>query len=234
MQIKRSLPLSAVLASTAEFAGACAPAVELDPAPRANEIEAGPGEGAAEVEVGVRMVARVDAWNARPEDLDEEVTPVLVTISNGSTVPLRIRYNEFQLVSANGQRFAAMPPFLLEGEVSVPVTTPFFPGTGFEVAPYLSPFYPGISPFAGPFAADPLYYDTYFPAFREIELPTTDMLARALPEGVVAPGGEVTGFLYFQEVGDEAERVSYRAELVNALTGEPFGVVAIPFVERDS
>lgn len=124
MQMKWSLPPSAVLASSAVLAGACAPAVELEPAPRANEIEAGPGEGAAAVEAGVRMVARVDAWDARPEDLDEEVTPVLVTISNGSTVPLRIRYNEFQLVSASGQRFAAMPPFLLEGEVSVPVTTP--------------------------------------------------------------------------------------------------------------
>lgn len=202
----------------------------LAPAPGAQPAP-GPGQGAVAMEAGVRMEARVDAWDARPANLEDAVTPVLVEITNNSSSPMLVRYNAFQLVGPQDQTFSAIPPFDLEAEVTQPVTTPAFTYTGFGVAPYLSPYYPGVDPFVGDFAFDAGYYGTHFPAFREIDLPTADMVQMALPEGVLEPGGSVTGFLYFQDVGDaDVPRVVYTAELVNARTGQQFGTVEIPFV----
>ena len=219
------------LAITAGFAlGACAPQADLEPAPQANPV-AGRGEGAAATEAGVRVVARTDAWSATPENLGTQVTPILVEVENNSDVPLRLRYDAFQLMGSQ-RTFAAIPPFLVGGEVTQPVTTPYYTGTGFTVAEYLSPYYPGVPTFADPsFAYDPLYYDTYYPQFRDIDLPTEDMLQRALPEGVLDPQGRTAGFLYFENVGAEGDvnRVSFQAELINARTGEQFGTITIPF-----
>jgi hypothetical protein len=55
------------------------------------------------------------------------------------------------------------------------------------------------------------------------------MIVKALPEGVLEPGGRVTGFVYFEEVED-VPRVRFVAQLVNASTGARFGTLTIPFV----
>lgn len=55
-------------------------------------------------------------------------------------------------------------------------------------------------------------------------------LARALPEGVIEPGGKVSGFVYFPGVGADVKRVRLRADLVNAQTGETLVPLALPFV----
>ncbi|HET7321633.1 MAG TPA: hypothetical protein VFI96_03990 [Longimicrobiaceae bacterium] len=224
--------MTACAIALAAAVSGCTPGPELSPAPRANEVS-GPGEAATAVEAGVRMMASVDAWEARPDNLEEEVTPILVRITNGSTMPLRVRYDAFQLVSPTGERFAAIPPFDLEGAVPTNPVTPFYPPTAFGVAPYLSPFYPDLTPFTGPFDLDPDYYDTYFPLLAELELPTVDMLQRALPEGVLSAGGVVQGFLYFQEVGESVPGVTFTAALIDARNGNAFGTISIPFNEMD-
>lgn len=179
------------------------------------------------------MEARVDAWSAQPENLAQEATPIRVRIMNRSGNPLRIRYNDFHLVGPDGKSFAAIPPYNLQGEVTKPINNLATPATGFTVAPYLTGYYPGITSFAGPFAYDAAYYGTYAPRFRQINLPTEQMLQLALPEGVVDPTGEVSGFLYFESVGDlDVSRVQLRAELVNAQTGQKFGDITIPFVVK--
>lgn len=215
----------------AALLGACSQP-ELSPAPAANAVP-GLGQGAVATEAGVRVEARTDAWSARPENLETEVTPILVRITNQSSMPLRLRYNEFHLVGPGGQSFAAIPPFSLEGEVTRPINRPAFASTGFSVAPYLGGYYPGITRFGGAFAPDPIYYGTYGTRFRDLELPTDQMLELALAEGVLDPGGEVQGFLYFEEAGELANRVSFRTELVNASTGDQFGTATIPFVVRE-
>jgi hypothetical protein len=69
---------------------------------------------------------------------------------------------------------------------------------GFYVAPYLRRHYPFFTPFNGPFLHDPFYYDSFHPAMKRVSLPTGDMVQKALPEGVLEPGGRITGFLYLE------------------------------------
>jgi hypothetical protein len=100
---------------------------------------------------------------------------------------------------------------------------------GFYVAPYGSTLYPTMPTYAGEFPYDPIYYNTYYPRYRHVELPTPDMLARSLPEGVLEPGGRMAGYLYFEPVPEDAEAVRFEVQLVDAKTGQPFGAIAIPF-----
>ena len=54
------------------------------------------------------------------------------------------------------------------------------------------------------------------------------MRERAIPEGVIQPGGQVSGFLYFRRIPQDIERVTLRAELMNGLDGKGFGEVRVP------
>lgn len=84
----------------------CGP--RLFPAPGAQEVD-GPGAGATTKAKGIRLTARAGAWEGRPPDLAEHVTPMLVTIANDGAVPIRIRYRNFQLVSDRFVSHAALP-----------------------------------------------------------------------------------------------------------------------------
>ena len=50
-----------------------------------------------------------------------------------------------------------------------------------------------------------------------------------MPEGVLADGQRVEGFMYFEKIGDRATRVRLQNELVNADTGELITTASIPF-----
>jgi hypothetical protein len=63
---------------------------------------------------------------------------------------------------------------------------------------------------------------------RGLELPTSDMLQRALPEGVLAPGGRISGFVYFDHVLDVVH-VTFVAHLIE-VGGDELGMIGIPFV----
>jgi hypothetical protein len=90
-------------------------ATTLRPAPGAN---VGPGDGAVAADEGARIEARTETWSAFPDHLTDEVTPVLVTTTNESNAPLRIRYDEFHLVGPAVKTFAALPPFDITGTVT--------------------------------------------------------------------------------------------------------------------
>ena len=221
----RTLSLMLVLA----LAG-CA-ATEIKPAPVANQLP-GPGQGAIAQANNVVVEARADAWEWRPEDLTREVTPLLVTVRNNSDRPISIQYSRFQLVTNDGRTLRALPPFDIRGSVTKRVGTLGYPYSGFSVYPGLSPYYTDVTPVADPigFGFDPLYYDTYYSELVQIQLPTDDMLERALPEGVLDPGGEVTGFLYMQNVGEQTARLEFQYNVIDASTGEQFASIEIPFV----
>ncbi len=42
------------------------------------------------------------------------------------------------------------------------------------------------------------------------------MLRKAIPEGVIAPGGHVAGFLYFAKVAPDTPEANFTAKLVDA------------------
>lgn len=83
--------------------------------------------------------------------------------------------------------------------------TAYYPPIGFRYAPYLSPYFIGAPIYGGRFATNPLYWDRYEPVMKTVSLPTVDMLRKALPEGVLEPGGRLDGFVYFEGVGAEVD-----------------------------
>lgn len=201
---------------------------QLVPAPEAVRAPDAPGTAAVGTAAGARVVVSADAWDGVPEDL-QTVTPIFVKIENGTDVPLRLRYSELVLVSDMGPTFAAVPPFDVEGKEIVQAPPPPYPYAGFHVAPHLDPFYPHLRPFGGRFVYDPFYYDRYYPQLQQVDLPTPDMIRKALPEGVLNAGGRVSGFVYFERVRGGVERVDFLMELVNAKTEQPFAQVRVPF-----
>lgn len=183
---------------------------------------------------GVSVSVKADSWQGWPAPLTE-VIPLLVTVQNRSSTPIRLRYQEFQLVPPRGAARTALPPFNIRGTETTAVGTAGvaaapYPYTidGFLVAPYMAPFYPHLHPFAGPFVFDPVFYSTYYPVFLDISLPTRDMVVKALPEGVLQPGGTITGYVYFQGNDVAGERATLRMDVIEASNGRTLGTARIP------
>lgn len=206
---------------------ACAGRPQLEVAPGAQPAPRAPESGAEAMAAGVTVIARPNAWTGVPTEL-EEVTPVLVTLENNGNHPIQVRYDEFALVASTGQQYAAIPPFDVRGTEVEPLSR--YGLDGFYVAPHLAPYYPWARIYRDPFPYDPLYYRRYGPRNVRIELPTGDMVQKALPEGVLTPGNRITGFLYFQNVGDDVSRVDLIANMVDPTTAQIIGTARIPFV----
>lgn len=208
---------------------------EIRPAPQAREAS-GPGWGAVDRVAGVRMTAASGAWREYVPAA-AGVTPVKVTVENRGERPVRIRYGDFALMSPAGERFSALSPFGLDprGEslaaAAGPVTDPeFLYDDSFRLSPYASSVYPGLHVYGKPFDFETGYYRRYSFLREEVPGVTPEMIARALPEGVLEPGGRLEGFVYFEEVDPDLERVRFRADLVDPRDGTRFGEISIPFV----
>lgn len=240
----RRLSTALALSLLALFvASGCASSAELEPAPAATAVD---DTTAVDRVAGVRM--RVDGAPdvALPEGTENAVTPVRVVIENQGDDPLRIRLRELRLIERDGEENVALPPLQLDAEVPEGVL-PAFGASRFSLAPRYAPFYagggartglprPGVAtgPFpswTGPFDADPYYSPTYYPRWAD-PLPTAEMVSRALPEGVLSPGGSVDGLLFFEGISPLEDRVLFVADLVNARTGAVMGTLRIPFEVR--
>jgi hypothetical protein len=204
---------------------------KLIPAPGV-AVAPGPGNGAMANAAGVRVVARAQAWQWDPSDLNTKVTPILVELQNDSDHPVLVRYNRISLTDADQHRFNVMPPYDIDATLTEPYTVqnPYYGFDRFTVAPYLSRWYPRFSRYNGAFAYDATYYSPYMTRYRDIRLPTTDMVQRALPEGVLAPGGRAMGFVYFEALHRDAKTLTLAIDIVDASTGAVLGTARIPFV----
>lgn len=197
-------------------------AAQLRPAPDARLVPGLPGAATAQAD-GVTLTAQAGAWRGRPPGLETYVTPVLVTVDNGSRVPVRLRYADFALVDARGRRLEARAPFEVRGAVAEPL--PYY---AFPRGPFLVRDIAGRPVLVDPFWYDPFYFD--FPRYRRVELPTGDMVQLALPEKVLEPGARVSGFVYFEPVERAASPLTLTVRLVDDRSGEPFATATIPFV----
>ena len=229
---------------------ACAARAPLAPAPEARVLPE--REQAAVASAGgVRVTADASAWDGFPSPL-RTVVPVRVRIENGAQVPLRLSLDAFSLRLEEGTSLAALPPMEVQGTelVTTPPPPSGYGGAGLGpgwvdphlfhpdalFAPPLGVYGPGLSPWGGPFRVDPFYADPFLhgSAWRSwpVQLPTPDMVARALPEGVLEPGGRAEGFIYFQGLPGDAQRATLQVVLVDARGGEPLGRAQIPFDYR--
>jgi hypothetical protein len=193
----------------------------------------------------IRVWVNGDAWKADPLDLRDVLTPVHVNIENGGTRPLRLAYADFTLVGDSGMRYSAMSPLRADsplprsstGEPRVTVlpavahrasparVAPRFRHRHFYIAPQYGYFYPGYPLWGAPF---PYTYFGGGPYTWPRTLPSDDMIAEALPEGVLEPGGQVDGFVYFQGVTRRELRVRFDYKLYDARADSKLGEVIIP------
>jgi len=65
------------------------------------------------------------------------------------------------------------------------------------------------------------------PAYYPAPIPD-DVLSMGLPEGVLQPGGRVSGFVYFQRATDAAHRLTLTWYVHDAQSGAPLGEAALP------
>lgn len=213
----------------------CASA-SLKPAPAAQQ------PGAEEtVAVGraeeVKLVVETDAWSSYPQSLDKRLTPLRATIVNSSDRPIEVRYEHFALSGFDGVTYHPLPPINIKGSVTqmsrYPVFAPRFAYHRYVVAPFYYPYYdPYFLSHGWAYRAwDPLYYQRYYPRWS-VDLPTQDMIELAIPEGVIEPKGQVSGFLYFPELdaAERGDRVTLTARLVDAQQNQQLGRITIPFM----
>ena len=220
-----------LLVAATVAASACArsyaeltPAVGTTPAP-------GPGEGASAIAAGVQVVAHTQAWHFDPPNLVSKATPILLEVTNNSDRTILLHYDQIALTDAGGNKIDVIPPYNIEGTVSVPVTVqqPYYFGR-YTYAPYAYRFSPTYVRYNGGFAYDPQYYQPYVTIYTDIALPTPEMLQRALPEGAIQPGGTAGGFVYFKRFRRGEQVLTLRVNIVDETSGEIVGTAKIPFV----
>lgn len=197
---------------------------------------------------GVRAWVDGAAWRGEPSSLGQVMTPVSVTLQNHSGRPVRVSYDDFSLLGATGFRYPALAP--LPGQMATSAREPEpgqlvlahsaqrvppahrarrIPSHRFFIAPHYSYWYPSFGLWSHPFPYDPGYYARWsWPA----ALPSEDMLAHAMPEGVVEHEGRVEGFVYFQPVGRRESSVRFQLRLADASTGQVFGQLDAPLAVR--
>ena len=89
----------------------------------------------------------------------------------------------------------------------------FGPTIGFYAYPWFSFYYGGLYPVWGAGFDFPYdYWDFVYPwdaaVYRTHRVaPSQDVLGMGLPQGVVKPGGQVSGFVYFQRPAPEVHQL---------------------------
>jgi len=185
------------------------------------------GAPAASASVGgVEVGATANAWRGWPTELPRLVTPVHVRLANRGAVPVRVDPRTFALALPDG-RLAAMLPADVRGMTPEPP-----PATLAQAGAALGPTRErsGGGWALNETALDPRVDSSQEPA-RTWELPSADMLHLALADGVLAPGGEVSGFVYFERAPRQAREITLTWPVVDA-TGTPLGVAMVPLTLR--
>jgi len=174
-------------------------------------------------EAGVTVAVSGRRWSGDPSELGAIVTPMYVTIFNNSGEALRLSYGQFELVGPTGVRMQAVSPYSIQR----PGAAGYGPYGG-----WAGGFYWGGWP--GPYWYGPWGYGGYWaPYYYYWEpLPSRDMLRRALPQGELASGGTVSGWVDFPYVGEDGGQVRFRAKVISADTNQPLAAIEIPFVAK--
>jgi hypothetical protein len=200
------------------------------PASDAHVIPGAPTAAVAE-ENGIRLAADGDDWSGRPADLPERLTPVKVRIVNHSGRPVQILYERFALTPAHGHAHYPLPPVPLEDQHppdGFGTLLPIYASASFFVAPLLHQIYPSLEPWRLALPRDPDYYQRQYARWPD-QLPTREMQRMGLPEGVLADGGQISGFLYFENVTGSHQRLELQAALEDGEKDGPVANLEIPF-----
>jgi len=180
---------------------------------------------------GVRVAASGNDWTGRPTDLADHLTPVKVRIVNHSGKAIQILYERFVLAGGRGHRYRPLPPVPLFHDKpldAVATLRPIFAPASFFVRPAYRDIYPSIPPWPTRLRSDDRFYETQYQLWGE-DLPTVEMQRLGLPEGVLADGGELSGFLYFEDATRRESQVVFKADLREGKGEDAVTSIAIPF-----
>jgi hypothetical protein len=224
-----SLRLTILILLSAVLAAGCAAESRLEPAPGSATLG---NDQVVDHFGGVELIANPDAWRGMPEIM-QEVLPIKVIVRNRHGSPIRIGTQHFSLVTDKNERLAAKAPGEITGDVRISSPVPytgasFYHHDFFMYGPF--GYYGGINRGVEPFYHDPFYYSPYLYYWRQVPLPTEEMISEALPELTIPEGGEVSGFIYFEGLENQ-ERVSLKMDLVEA-DGAVFGTILLPFTVK--
>lgn len=213
----------------------CAHRANFLPVSEANLVPGAP-RTAREAMAGVSMDVRMNSWNGDPADLTSIVTPVKVTIRNEGPHAISLRYDDFMISNPGGVESSALPPFKIRGSETELQPMPIAPGfafNNFEVYPYYGFYGPTLGVWPDDWGWNAGWYGTYY-GYWQKNLPTTDMLQKAIPEGVLNVNGSVTGYLFFQRVPKTAKSLTFNARLMDARTHQQIGNIEIGFAHQVS
>lgn len=189
-----------------------------------------PGTDAAAFVVadGLRCTAEAAAWEGRADELPPSVAPIKVRIRNDSQEPARVRYEDFFLLGSNGHKYRPLPLVPIDHDTGLTIR-PLYAADKFFVAPLLRDVYPDLPAWSNPFPRDQVLYDQEYAKWGEAR-PGRHVLREGLPEGMLDPGGSVTGFLYFENPVRREDGATFEAELERG--GDAAGqttTIKIPF-----
>jgi hypothetical protein len=187
-----------------------------------------PAHGPAVAVPGVEVTAAAGAWRGWPSTLPRLVTPIHVTLANRGAVPVRVDVTSFVLALPDGGRLAAVLPADVRAVVAERPRAEA-PGAGVTLGPTREGSGAGWA--VNEPALDPRADPTLEPE-RRWELPSADMVALALPEGVVPPGETVRGFVYFERGPPAVGPVTLVVPLQDATREEPLGPTRVPLTLR--
>jgi hypothetical protein len=201
----------------------------LVPAKNAHLVE-GAQAAVVGVEGGVRVVASLDDWRGVGNGLPDELTPIKIRVVNHSGRPITILNEHFSLRGRKGHVYHAVPAIPLEHDTQLAglgPLRPFFATTNFSVAPRYHDVYPQLEAWPSPLARSQSRRKKAARPWKE-HPPGRELCRMALPEGVLGPDGEITGYLYFEDPTDSENALTLDAELVSAKGPDAVASIEIP------
>lgn len=186
----------------------------IRPSSSAKVIPGAPGAAVAE-SAGIRISADGEDWNGRPTDLDERLIPLKVRIVNHSGRPIEILYERFALTGHQGRTYQPLPPVSIDHdqpEDSRSVVQPIYAAERFFVARRYKDVYPSLPPWGRPIARNTQFSERQYKRWPE-DLPTREMKRLGLPEGVLADGGAISGYLFFEDATRHEAKLTFKAAL---------------------
>jgi len=194
-------------------------AIPAAPAPNVAMMSAG----------GVRLYARGDAWDGAPANLGAMVTPLAVRIENHSGGPIELLYDRFALVAADGRQFHPLPLLPLSARPGAPAPLqPAYQPAGFFIAPRFAPAYTRLPAWRSALARDESLYRLDYGKWGAGP-PSLDVLTKGLPEGMLADGGAISGFLYFEREARGHHDLTFQADLTAGDWKRHVALIEIPF-----
>ena len=195
---------------------------------------------------GVRVLASADSWEGKRSRSAHQFTPIQVTIENHSGRALRVAYQDFSLTDRAGAQYLPLLAMkdksyqALHGSlmasapyqpmaVYAPTSEPCGRQDRLVDAPYQAYSYAGPLPAGNVFPYASTSGDSWCPE----QLPTPQMVTAALAEKPLPNDARAEGFVYFQAQGDRGAPGQLTMNLVDAVTGQPFGRAELRFAAND-